>query len=247
MGLSNLLHSSSMSLTHYTARIERIRDLGPKVRELTLRLVEPGPTELRFLPGQSVAVEVPSSESQTTAIRYYSLASPPSQSTTLVLLLSLAEQETDSTHLFQQSEGTEVQLQGPNGSFCLNPDDGRSILFVATGTGIAPFRSMLYSLLEKPPIKPITLFWGLRSEHDLYYQDELQALANQHPGFSFVITLSRSQHTWPGPTGRVTDLVSNLPSVDDLAVYVCGHRKMVDEVTAIVRKKGHCPIYQEEY
>ena len=236
-----------MALSRYTARIQEIRDLTPNVRELTFDLVKPGPTTFHFHPGQSMAVVVPSSEQEGESVRYYSIASPPSQLTTFRLLLSVADQGLGSTYLFQQSEGAQVQCQGPNGTFQLHDDDDRGILFVATGTGIAPFRSMLYALFEKPQSIPIKLIWGLRSEEDLYYQEELQSLAEQHSHFSFEITLSRANTRWSGATGRVTDLVSKLPSVKNLAVYVCGHRKMVHDVADIVSQKGDVLIYQEEF
>ena len=243
----NPLHFSSMVPSCYTARIQQIRDLAPKVRELTFDLVEPGPTALHFHPGQSMAVMIPSSEHEAETVRYYSIASPPSQLTSFRILLSVADQGLGSTYLYQQSKGAQVQCQGPSGNFQFHNDDTRGILFVATGTGIAPFRSMLSALFEKPLTKPVRLIWGLRSEQDLYYQEELQNLAEQHPRFSFEITLSRANARWSGATGRVTDLVSQLPSVENLAVYICGHRKMVHEVADIVSQKGDAPIYQEEF
>ncbi|GJL64612.1 MAG: hypothetical protein NPIRA04_32660 [Nitrospirales bacterium] len=243
----NLLHSSAMKPSSYTGRIEEIRDLAPNIRELTLSIVEPSSGKLDFLPGQAIAVEIESSNIPTPSVRYYSLASPPIQSTRLTLLLSLADQGIGSTYLFEQSEGAKVRFQGPHGSFHLNRAENRHRLFVATGTGIAPFLSMLHTLFETTPSHSITLFWGLRSERDVYYQEELQALADTHACFSFVMTLSRAQLSWKGETGRVTELVANLPSVEDLAVYVCGHKTMVKEVTNIVRGKGSCPIYQEQF
>jgi NAD(P)H-flavin reductase len=227
------------------AVIDRVRDLTSDVRELTLRLVEP--SELVFSPGQSLSFEVPNPRSPKPAIRYYSLASPPSQRRKLVLLLSASEQGIGPNYLFSRKAGEKIQFGGPDGSFYLHDDRRRDLLFVATGTGIAPFRSMLYTLFERPITKTVTLFWGVRSEKDIYYQNEFQALAQQHPNFSFVIALSRSQKNWTGAKGRVTQLVEKIPRVDDLAVYVCGNKRMVIEVTDIVRHKGQCPVYREKY
>ena len=235
-----------MSPSRYTARIDRIRDLAPNVRELTLCLVEPGPSTFHFLSGQSIAVDILLPENQAQTVRYYSLASPSIQSTRFTLLLSLADQGVGATYLFQQPEGATVQFHGPHGIFHLQEDKSQKMLFVATGTGIAPFLSMLSSLLENPITNPVRLYWGLRSERDLYYQEELQTLADQNPCFSFVTTLSRAHQGWSGATGRVTELASSLPSVNDLAVYVCGHQAMVNEVSTIIREKGDCPIYREQ-
>ena len=227
------------------AIIDRVRDLTSDVRELTLRLIEP--SELVFFPGQSLSFEVPTARGSKPAVRYYSLASPPSQRNKLVLLLSASEQGIGPRFLFTRKEGDKIQFGGPDGSFFLHDDQGRNILFVATGTGIAPFRSMLHTLFVRPMKNTVTLFWGLRSEQDIYYQKELEVLTKQHPNFSFIIALSRSQKTWTGAKGRVTHLVENIPGVDDLSVYVCGNKRMVMDVTDIVRRKGDCPIYREKY
>ena len=227
------------------AIIDCVRDLTSDVRELTLQLIEP--SELVFAPGQSLSFEVPTARGSKPAIRYYSLASPPSEGQKVVLLLSASEKGMGPHYLFTRKAGEKIQFGGPDGSFYLHDDRRRNILFVATGTGIAPFRSMLYALFERPITQTVTLFWGLRSEQDIYYQNELEALAKQYPNFTFVIALSRSQKTWAGAKGRVTQLVEKISSVDDLSVYVCGNKKMVLQVTDIIRRKGECPIYREKY
>jgi NAD(P)H-flavin reductase len=122
------------------------------------------------------------------------------------------------------------------------------LLFVATGTGIAPFRSMLLSQLERGTGQPLTLFWGLRYNRDLYYQQELAEWAARYPKFSFVTTLSQPDQDWRGRKGRVTSLVQErVTSVGNLAVYLCGNGDMIKEVTELIQGKGLCPIYREKY
>lgn len=234
-----------MNLSSCLGKIDRIRDLTSNVRELTVRLLDP--PELVFSPGQSLSFEIPAARGSKSATRYYSIASPPSQKGTMVLLLSASDIERRSNYLFTLKEGEKVQFGSPNGSFYLQDDRRRDILFVATGTGIAPFLSMLPTLFERSSTNAVSLFWGLRSERDIYYQPELDAFAQQYANFSFVIALSRSQKAWGGARGRVTRLVEEIPTVNNLAVYVCGNRKMVKDVTEIVRRKGDCPIYREKF
>ena len=236
-----------MSPSHYTARIEYIRELAPTVREITLRLTGTSHHQFHFSPGQSMAIEIPGGQNRESVKRYFSLASSPHNPEMVTFLLSLAEEGIGASYLSQQATGAKVQLHGPHGTFHLHPHDERDILFVATGTGVAPFRSMLYAMMDCPPTKSVRLIWGLRSEQDLYYQEDFLAMADQFSWFSFETTLSRRNSNWKGQTGRVTKLVSNLSSVNDLAVYICGHQSMVDEVTAIVSRKGSCPVYLEEF
>jgi CDP-4-dehydro-6-deoxyglucose reductase, E3 len=121
-------------------------------------------------------------------------------------------------------------------------------LFVATGTGIAPIRSMLLANAERPLPRPATLFWGLRSQADMYYVDEFARLSNQQPGISSIITLSQPKPGWGKATGRVTSLVhERIRDVRQLAVYLCGNSAMIKEVSGMIQAKGLCPIFREKY
>ena len=226
------------------AILQQVRDLTSTVREVTFSLVEP-PT-LAFRAGQSLTLLMPPAQKGIPLVRHYSLASPPSKQGLFSLLLNAVDHGQASYFLSHTQLGDEVRFMGPNGSFCLQEEHPGDILFVATGTGIAPLRSMLHTLMERPLNQKVTLFWGLRREQDVYYQDELDRFTHHHPGFSFQITLTRAGREWKGPHGRVTQLVEEIPNVHNLAVYICGHGRMVSEVTSLVRSKGHCLIYREQ-
>jgi CDP-4-dehydro-6-deoxyglucose reductase len=235
-----------MPLQLYQARVERFRNLTHDVREIDFRLSDP--KEITFKAGQFVSFDVLSPRLNKPVTRPYSVASPPSQRDRVTLLLNLVPGGPGSTYLFSLKEGDETRFKGPAGSFYLKEDGTRDLLLVATGTGIAPFRSMVYHLLEQRYSRRITLYWGLRSQRDLYYQDELQALAARHANFQLVTTLSRPEPGWTGETGRVTRLVEEqVTSVADLSVYLCGNSGMLEDVTALVRKKGLCPIHKEKW
>lgn len=235
-----------MPLQLFHATVRRVRDLTHDVRELDLCLVEP--PRMAFKAGQFVSFEVGRNEKQQELIRPYSIASPPSSPGVLTLLFNLVPGGPGSTYLFGLKEGDATQFKGPAGNFRLRDDPARDHLFVATGTGIAPIRAMLLALFEKNAACSVTLFWGLRSQRDLYYQDELAAWAKAHPNFSFVTTLSRPEDGWRGERGRVTRLVDErIASVQNLSVYLCGNSGMLDDVTAILQKNGLCPIYREKY
>ena len=226
------------------AKLQHIRDLTPTVREVTFSLVDP--PELPFRAGQSLTLLIPPAQKGVPLVRHYSLASPPSKRGTFSLLWNAVDHGQTSHFLSHTRLGDEVHFMGPNGSFCLQEKHPGDILFVATGTGIAPFRSMLHTLLERPLDQKVTLFWGLRREQDVYYQDELNRFTQHHPGFSFQMTLTRAGREWKGSHGRVTQLVEQVSNVHNLTVYLCGHHRMVNEVTTLVRRKGHCLIYREQ-
>ena len=210
---------------------------------MTLEMIEP--SVLSFEPGQSVAVTVPDPISGSSLLRYYSLASPPHSSKQLVLLLNSHDRGKGSTFLLENEIGASLEMSGPYGSFTLQHDLDRELFFVGTGTGIAPLWSMMATLLAQQSSQPITLLWGLRCETDRYYLQELESWKTQYENFSYVLTLSQPSSAWQGETGRVTDLLQALSIVDHLAVYVCGNRMMVKEVTDLLNKKGECVIYRE--
>jgi NAD(P)H-flavin reductase len=228
------------------AEVSRIRDLTRDVRELELTLREP--RRLSFKAGQFISFDVPKDGLPHPVVRPYSIASPPSIDDRLTLVFNLVEGGPGSQYLYGLRMGDAVRFKGPAGSFYLREDPNRHMLCVATGTGIAPLLSMIVAELERESPQPVTLFWGLRYERDLYYRDELEALASRFPRFSFVTCLSRPGPGWMGARGRVTDLVNErVTSVRDLAAYLCGNGAMIKDVTALLQAKGLCPIYREKY
>ena len=130
----------------------------------------------------------------------------------------------------------------PLGYFTLRHPGHRAV-FIATGTGIAPFRSMLLEHLPKTQPR-ITLLFGVRHEEGLLYRDELEQLAARYASFRFLPTITRPTQTWPGRTGRVQAHLNEalaLPSYEDqttLDVYICGLKEMVDDVRAELKRRG---------
>jgi CDP-4-dehydro-6-deoxyglucose reductase len=230
----------------FRARVSRVADLTRDVRELDLDLVSP--PEIVFRAGQFISFEIQPPGAAYPITRPYSIVSPPRESRRVRLLFNRVLDGPGSGFLYGLRLGDVVEFKGVAGMFYLHDDPGRDVLFVATSTGIAPIRSMLLDLLDRTPARRVTLFWGVRSERDLYYQDELDALAMAHHGFSFEMTLSRPAGAGTFATGRVTRLVEErISTVRDLAAYVCGNARMIADVSAILKSKGLCPIYREKY
>jgi len=234
-----------MPFQSYRAVVETVRDLTHDVRQIDCRLVEP--KEIVFKAGQFISFETMSAGVARPVVRPYSIASSPHDTAMISIVLNRVPGGVGSGFLFSLSPGDRLTFKGPVGSFYVR-DPARDLLFVATGTGIAPIRSMVLGLLEQGHNGSIQLYWGLRSQRDLYYQEELERLARRHPNFSSTVTLSRPEGAWPGPTGRVTTLVAErVQSVKNLAVYLCGNNAMIREVTGLINQKGLCPVYREIY
>ena len=233
------------TIHRFAAQVIGVRQLTHDVRQIDLRLLDP--PEIRFKAGQFVSFEVPDAKTGRTVTRPYSIASAPSSTGTISLLLNLVLHGPGSTYLFGLREGDRTTFAGPAGNFYLRDDPSRHLLLVATGTGIAPIRSMLLANAEHPSPNRTTLWWGLRSQRDVYYHDELKDL-ERGPGSSHAITLSRPEPGWAGASGRVTTLVEQqIQDVRQLAVYLCGNSAMIADVTRLIQAKGLCPIFREKY
>ena len=229
----------------FTAAVSRIRPLTHDVREIELTLIDP--LHIDFAPGQFVSFEVERPNARTPATRAYSIASSANRRHAIELVLNHVPGGPGSEYLFGLQPGARTSFKGPVGTFVLR-DSPRDLLFVATGTGIAPIRSMLSSLADKSSRRAITLFWGLRNERDLYYQDELNRLRERLPHFSFVTTLSQPTNGWQGAVGYVTPRVeSAIANVDNLEAFLCGNGGMIRDVREILRHKGLCPIRVEQW
>lgn len=173
--------------------------------------------------------------------RAYSIASPPGEDNQFALCLNRVQDGFMSNFLCDMKEGDELQCQGPFGDFILRPPM-RDTIFIATGTGIAPFRSMLHWLLadeSRHQEKQISLIFGNRTEKDIYYHDEFLRLAQDHENFHYLPTLSRGASGWQGLRGYVQDHVPSIAKErTDMHAYICGLDKMVKANRDLLKGMG---------
>ncbi len=226
-------------MTLRRARLTAAKMLTPTVRELTFLPSEP----LRFTPGQwvSVRLAVPDGEF---VQRAYSIASAPRDDGAFDLAVTHVLGGPASTALHALELGQEIEHSHAQGFFTLESMD-RPILFVGTGTGVTPLRSMLYhALSQSESTHPITLVLGVRTESDLLYGESLLQLAAQSSGrFRFVSTLSRPGAGWVGKSGYVQTHLRAIVEehAADLDVYVCGLQKMIKDVRFLLRNELGLP------
>lgn len=213
------------------------KELAPEVHQLDFEV--PGITDLKFTPGQFVSVVEDMGGKEKT--RAYSIASPRDGNRFSLCLNRVPEGEV-SNYLFGLQNGDEVLINEPLGYFTLR-HPGRRIVFVATGTGIAPFRSILHHHL--PNTQPhINLLFGTRHATGLLYRDEMEQFARDYPGFQYMPSLTRPDAAWKGRTGRVQahlDEALQFRTPGDMHntdVYICGLKEMVDDIRAELKKRG---------
>jgi len=222
----------------FNARLKRSVPISEQTKHLEFEL--DGLPRFGFVAGQwlSFTASKPDGEEIT---RAYSIASPPGDSNRFALCLNRVQDGFMSNYLCELADGAEISFQGPFGDFTLRPPV-TDTLFVATGTGIAPFRSMLHWLLADPERHQNRDFWllfGARHQQDLYYRDEFERLSSEYPHFHFLPTLSRGSTDWTGLRGYVQEHVSSIVGPrTDMHAYICGLDKMVKANRELLKSLG---------
>ncbi len=203
-------------------------------------LIAPGVYELRFTrpegltfkAGQFVLFDVPLAEDPTDIqTRAYSIASSPLEKD-LLFCVKLKQGGRASTWIeIILQEGASVRIQGPFGLFLLKEADPAHV-FVATGAGIAPFRSQLTWMLEgKKDTRPMHLLFGVRNPEDFFWLEDFEFLANMHKNFTFYPVLSGTEESWTGLRGRVQQHLPRILSAHpESGIYICGAPEMVKDV-----------------
>jgi ferredoxin-NADP reductase len=193
-----------------------------------------------FKPGQFVTLDLPIHEQRNRRWRSYSIASMPDGSNVIELLIVHLEGGLASKYIFNEiKEGSPVTLRGPLGLFVLPEHLEKDLYLICTGTGIAPFRSMLqYIHHHQLPHNRIYLLFGTRRQEDLLYRDEMTELQNTLPDFTYRPILSRE--TWDGDMGYVHKIYEALCSGNPPAIFMlCGWRAMIDEGKERLLKMGY--------
>lgn len=165
--------------------------------------------------------------------RSMSLASPQAWLPEFEICHDVSPMGPGSRWMLALTAGDEVEFMGPLGVFTLDKESSRPKFFIATGSGIAPFRAMILDYLEGLPARqsPITLYWGLRSPQDVFWQQEFSELSSKYPNFRFILTLSQPDGSWQGKSGRVTAHLEEIANPPGNDYYLCGNKNMVEEVS----------------
>ena len=230
--MSTLVQRPAVQRQLLTAELTRSVLLSQQTKHLEFRVEDVN--QFGFVPGQFVTIRQPRPDGKVHS-RAYSIASAPRSEPSFDLCLNRVEQGFLSNWLCDLEVGATIQFHGPHGLFTLR-EPRQDAIFIATGTGIAPIRSMIQWLFARPERNRDHRYWlvfGTRYENSIYYRDEFEQIARQNPNFHYVPTLSRCGNDWRGCRGYVQDHVRQIVAGrNDVAVYICG----LNEMVAAVRK-----------
>ncbi len=214
-------------------RVHEMNRLADDVMQLLIKL--PASERLQFLPGQYIDILLEDGRH-----RSFSIANAPHNDDFLELHVRLVEGGQFTSRVFNTMQPKDLlRIEGPHGSFFYREDARDEILMIAGGTGFAPLKGIIEHILSEQDTRPIYLYWGVRTEGDLYMRDLAEQWATEHDNIHFVPVLSEADDSWNGRTGYLHDAVLN--DFDDLSIfdiYACGPPAMIKAAESSFQDKG---------
>lgn len=213
----------------FTAEVIKKEKVSSKVYLVTFKLLSP--STISFKSGQNLMLMISEGVNRT-----MSIASPPSESGTVLMAHDISPQGPASFWTEQLKVGDPATFVAPiGGVLSLLPTNKKKVL-IATGTGIAPFRSIILDKLSdirrQTSDCSIVLYWGLRREEDLFWSEEFDELQKLFRNFSWRLIYSKPNENWTGDRGHVTEYVfENEKDMENSEFYLCGNKAMVSEVS----------------
>jgi ferredoxin-NADP reductase len=220
--------------TVHEAEVLEIHTLSRGAIEYRLKAEQP----LTFRPGQFISLRVGRDADDNPVLRSYSIASRPGRSE-LSLVVKLFPGGAAHAFFSQLATGQRIAFTGPMGFFVLDLQHTGDVIFGATGVGIAPVLPMATEALERSETGRVLLFWGNRDPEDLFWTNELEALAKAHPRFVVRTFISGDAPDWTGERGRILKpIMDALPKLERPTFYLVGSGGMIREVKAALVERG---------
>lgn len=232
------------------ATICQLESIAERTMRLKLTLVEDeNGKAVEFEPGQCMELEIPGTEIR----RAYSLANTGNWRGELEFLIRLQAQGQFSGYLAERAAiGDSLNVIGPGGAFGLNNDSFNPAIFVAGGSGLAPFLSILRRMAEWGEDKPIHLLFGVNQQSELFCLAELESLQQQLPSFGFTLCVWKPAADWQGgfvgtPAEALDQYLKQQP--DNYDIYLCGPPMLVSAATEVAMGLGIPPeqVYAEKF
>jgi ferredoxin--NADP+ reductase len=227
----------------YNGRLSRWEEIADGLVVVGVQALEdPFP----FEPGQYATLGLMGPEGKLVQ-RPMSISSPATDLSEYEFFIRLVEGGGFTPLLWELKLGDPINIKGAKGKFLIQ-DDGKTCYFIATGTGLAPFMSMLDALKAAGSAREVVLLHGVSYDHDLAWRDELQALSASGFPLIYEATVSRPKHSpdWTGLTGRAESVVAGQLDAHGLSagnttLYLCGNPEMVSAVEEIAAERGFPP------
>lgn len=212
-------------------RIHSLERLSDDVVKVLLRL--PPTSNFEFHCGQYIDVI-----GQAGLRRSYSIAGAPTADKHLELHIRRVPGGSMSDYWFERARANDLlRLHGPLGTFFLRETDGLDLVFLATGTGIAPVKAILEGMgqrTEPQAARSVSVFWGGRVQADLYWDARSTGISHH-----YIPVLSRADASWKGARGHVQQAaLAQIRDWAHTAVYACGSEAMIHDARRQLTEAG---------
>ena len=228
-----------MSKKWKTAQVVSIKELSKVVKEIILEIQ--GVEVFDFVPGQFVTFDLPIGEKRLERWRSYSIVNAPNGNNRIHLIIGYLDGGNASRYFFNDlKEGDLLKLKGPDGMFVLPNELNKDLVMICTGTGVAPFKSMIDHIYSNSIThRGIHLIFGSRTEADMLFRKEFQAIKDAHSEFRYSVALSREEYN--DYRGYVHNIYRQHygDHRDDVLFMLCGWQKMIDEASDHLKEIGY--------
>ncbi len=239
------------AVKEYTATCSEIRDLTHDIKLFRFELIKPDSIE--FVPGQYMQLLAPKyAKSKEEVYRAYSTASDPAEKNFIEMIIRLVPGGICTTYCFEYLKvGDTVKMTGPYGDFQLQDSDAEMI-FIAGGSGMAPFVSILHQMKNQGIGRKATYYFGANLVKELFYLDEMKRFEEVLPNFRFVPVVYKpgEDESWNGETGLVTEAVQrNFSDASNCQGYLCGSPGMIDASIKVLKQLGmkESQVYYDKF
>lgn len=228
----------------YTGRLSRWEEIAEGLAIVGVQALE---APFPFQPGQYATLGLLGPEEKLIQ-RPMSISSSADDTSEYEFFVRLVHGGEFTELLWERRVGDPINIKGAKGRFQLQ-DDGRTGLLVASGTGLAPYMSMIDTLRSRGQARDLVLVHGASYEYDLAWRDELEAIqASGAFPLRYVPSISRPHEapSWQGLTGRVETVIPGQLDLHELTpanttIYLCGNPDMISAVEETALARGFPP------
>jgi ferredoxin-NADP reductase len=212
-----------------------VKEIIPRTHNVT-SFRFPRPVELNYKPGQFFFVTLKADGKELN--KHFSLSSSPTEKTHIEFTKKLSESDFSVT-LKALKKGDWARIDAPYGKFTFEGEHEK-IGLLGGGIGITPFISICKYCTDMRLDTKVTLLYGNRTENDIAFRKELEAMEKQNENLKVVFTLSEADSEWKGATGLITAemIKKEIPAYKETVFYTCGPPAMVEIMGKLIEKMG---------
>ncbi|MDH3324649.1 MAG: FAD-dependent oxidoreductase [Candidatus Peregrinibacteria bacterium] len=213
------------------SKVLKTKILAKDVIEITFEK----PKKRQHAPGQFATIRI-ADHTHAPCFRAYSIMENPENKEQLQVAVKKVKNGRGSTWLQTVKEGDVLDILYPMGYFGFPEKTSSNLNFIATGTGVVPILNLIENI--KDTTTNAKLYFGVRNEKDLFYEERIKKLEKSLPNFKSTITLSQPSNKWKGNIGRVTKHIEKETFPKNAQFFICGNGNMIKAVREILEKKG---------